>query len=480
MKPSSLGTALFGAGIVMMAVLLVAAPSATAQVQPGRVQQIAGRLQPGEIHAYLLSDLQAGDRLTISMRTTAGNLDPGLGILDTATPLAETMTRFRADVQRLVAENQNVALALEDLRNQYFLAWDDDSGDGYAAALEYVVPAAGDYSLIAAGSLTALGRATSGDYELLIGLNAPSDEVEAAGAPIAERIPGAWGLSPSVEEASGTLTPATPMMSLGLADIGAGETLTVYVEATSGNLIPMAILRDYGGKALEAGNLGGQEPQATLQHTMTEPAVGYRWEVRAGALPDGSVTEGGYRVLVGVNAPDVLTGQAQPQGAGVLATPIEVQAGLKILRISEVDSPNEKFTVLGSMRMDWTDPDLAFSPDSCNCSVKLYSDKEVDRFLVDVGSRWPAFTFFNQLGNRWIQSRAAAIWPDGRARYAENFNTTFQGDFDFRRTVYTSSDLRTVMDVGLPMTELPATAKLTRRTGKTSSSSRISRPLRAP
>ena len=64
--------------------------------------------------------------------------------------------------------------------------------------------------------------------------------------------------------------------------------------------------------------------------------------------------------------------------------------------------------------MDWTDPELAFSPDSCNCSVKLYSDKEVDRFLAEVGSRWPAFTFFNQLGNRWIQSRAAAIWPDGR------------------------------------------------------------------
>ena len=142
---------------------------------------------------------------------------------------------------------------------------------------------------------------------------------------------------------------------------------------------------------------------------MTEGAVGYSLDVQAAPLPDGTLTQGDYRLLVGLNAPDVLTGQAQPQGDKVLDVPIEVKAGLKILRISEVDSPNENFTVLGSLRMDWTDPELAFSPDSCNCSVKLYSDKEVDRFLAEVGSRWPAFTFFNQLGNRWIQSRAAAM-----------------------------------------------------------------------
>ena len=65
----------------------------------------------------------------------------------------------------------------------------------------------------------------------------------------------------------------------------------------------MLILRDYGGKALEAGNLGGQEPQATLQYTTTDSAVGYSLDVQAGSLPDGTVTEGDYRVLVGVNAP---------------------------------------------------------------------------------------------------------------------------------------------------------------------------------
>jgi hypothetical protein len=130
-----------------------------------------------------------------------------------------------------------------------------------------------------------------------------------------------------------------------------------------------------------------------------------------------------------------------------------------------VDSPNENYTVLGSLRMDWQDPHLAFSPDSCNCSVKLYSDKEVDRFLAEVGSRWPAFTFFNQLGNRWIQSRAAAIWPDGRARYAESFNTTFQADFDFRQYPFDNQTFPVYLDLVYPtttytMTELPGYSEI--------------------
>ena len=450
-----------------MIAMLGRASFAAAQDEPAGVQRITDRLHAGEIHAYLLKDLQTGDRLTFSMKATSGDLDPALGIMDTSSSPQEVMTRMRADIQSLVSKSNNPALVLNEVRNRYFLAWDDDTGDGYAAAFQFDVPDSGDYVLLAASSLSAFGRATSGDYDLLIGLNAPGTPADAApgSTPIAERISGAWGVSPSVEEASGTLTVDTPTVNLKLADIDAGETLEVYVEAISGNLVPKLTLRDYGGKALQASNLDGEEPQAALQYTMTETAGGHALEVRAAALPDGTVTEGDYRLLVGLNAPDVLTGQAQPQGDKVLAAPTEVQTGLKILRISAVDSPNENFTVLGSLRMDWTDPALAFSPDSCNCSVKLYSDKEVDRFLTEVGSRWPAFTFFNQLGNRWIQSRAAAIWPDGRARYAESFNTTFQADFDFRQYPFDTQTFPVYLDLVYPtsmyaMTVLPGYSEI--------------------
>ena len=71
-------------------------------------------------------------------------------------------------------------------------------------------------------------------------------------------------------------------MSLALAEIDAGQTLAVYLEATAGNLAPQVILRDFGGKALEAANLAGQAPQAALQYTMTENAIGYTLDVQAG------------------------------------------------------------------------------------------------------------------------------------------------------------------------------------------------------
>ena len=82
-------------------------------------------------------------------------------------------------------------------------------------------------------------------------------------------------------------------------------------------------------------------------------------------------------MLVGVTH-NILTGQAQSQGDKVLEAPIEVKSGLRILRISAVDSQNENFSVVASLRMDWTDPRLAFSPDTCNCAVKLYTEKEFD------------------------------------------------------------------------------------------------------
>jgi len=454
---------LLSAGFLLVSVVLSQVHPAAAQDQPGRFQRITERMQAGETHAYLLAGLLTGDRLTISMQATSGNLDPAIGIADTSAPLEEFGTSYREDLQRALAAEEGVAAAIEAVRNQSFLAWDDDSGDGYAAALTYVVPSAGDYVLIAGSSLSVLGRATAGDYTLAIGLNAP-DVLDGAsmpvGAPIAARIAFPWGAASSMEAVSGTLTTTTPAVSLKLVELAAGQSLHVYVEATSGNLIPMVILRDFGGKGLEAANLTGHTPQAALQYTMTENAVGYSLDIQAGALPDGTVTEGDYRLLVGVNAPEVLTGQAQPQGDRVLAAPIEVQSGLRILRISAVDSQNENFSVVGSLRMDWTDPRLAFSPDTCNCAVKLYTEKEVDRFLAEVGSRWPAFTFFNQLGNRWTQSRAAAIWPDGRARYAEHFNTTFQADFDFRQYPFDTQIFPVYLDLlygtsAYSMTALP-------------------------
>jgi hypothetical protein len=445
--------------VLVLAMSLAQVGMAAAQSPPatqggeGRVQRITARLQPGEIDAYLLRDLRPGNKLTVLMRTVSGDLDPAAGIMNTTPPLEEVIPRYQADLQAALASGSAMAASVEAVRSKYFLAYDDDSGDGYSSALSYPVPKAGDYVLVAGGALSMLGRATSGEYELLIGLDA-SQRLDAgtqpAGAPIAEPAPFAAGMPVSVQETSGTLTAASPIVNLPLVNMSPGDTLTAYVEVTSGNLRPVLTFRNYGGKPLDTANGDGTQTHAELQYNVTTEAEHYSLEVRAAPLPDGTKSEGAYRFLVGLNSPDVLTGQAQTQGGNVLVAPIEVKTGLKVLRISEVDSPNEKYTVLASLRMDWTDHDLAFSPDTCNCSVKVYTDKDIDRFISEAQSRWPAFTFFNQLGNRWIQSRTAAVWPDGRARYIENFNTTFQADFDFRKFPFDTQTFPIFLDLVFP------------------------------
>lgn len=425
------------------------APPATAQGRTGLVQRITGRLEAGENHAYVIRGLQPGDRLTVSMRATSGNLDPVAGIMDTLRPLSEIDAAYRADTASLAAESANIALDLETLRDRYFLAWDDDSGQGYAAALQYTVPTAGDYRVIAGASLSTLGRATFGDYELVIGLNAP-DATEPAGAPFAQRELLGGSFLPAVSEATGSLSAEIPRTTLRLADMEAGETLYVAVDRTSGNLLPTVLLRDFGQKPLQAANLDGQNQRAVLEFTLPEKATGYTLDIMAATDPAGAPTAGDFRALVGLNAPDVLSGAATATGDDVLLAPIDVKVGIRIERISEVDSQGEDFTVLGSMRMDWTDPALAFSPDTCNCAVKIYTEKEFDRFLDDVNSRWPDFVFFNQQGNRWVQSRAAAIWPDGRARYGESFTLTYQADFNFRKFPFDVQHFPIYLDMLFP------------------------------
>lgn len=107
------------------------------------------------------------------------------------------------------------------------------------------------------------------------------------------------------------------------------------------------------------------------------PSSGYTVEISPGAPgADGKATIGEYRGVVGFNAPGVLNGDVTAGTPPSLKLPIPVQVGVKIDRISEVDSSGEDFSCyFGSVRMDWQDPTLAFSPDTCNCAYKLYTEK---------------------------------------------------------------------------------------------------------
>ena len=181
---------------------------------------------------------------------------------------------YQEDLQQLLAAGGDVAPGLEELRNRTFLVWDDDSGQGYAAALEFPVTAGGDYQLLVGASLSALGRMTAGEYNLTVGINAPqvlTGEAQASGTQSGKAIAvldrEALGVVQRVSEITGTISAKQPMASLELVDFDPGDTLQVFVETTSGSLRPQAVVRDFGGKGQAAANVGGQQATAVLERT---------------------------------------------------------------------------------------------------------------------------------------------------------------------------------------------------------------------
>jgi len=449
-KPAAKYRNLASITVILLLGLLGIWGSARAQ-DNGQVQLLTGDIRAGEFFWYLLPDLQSGQTLYIYIRGTSGNLDPVAGLVDGATDPEELERAFTAAVQQALVDGDDPVLAAWEAAEDMLLVADDDSGQGLAAAFAFEVPADGDYRLVLSNAQSALGRATFGDYELLVGLDAPqvlTGEAEPTENEIAELDLQASSPAVEVEEYHGTITTDNLQQILELHDLQVGDSLTVFVEATSSDLRPELMLLNYADKPVRTANLNGAETSASLEYIVEDRGRGMAVSIAGCCDEEGST--GDYRLLVGVNAPDVLTGQAVHTDEAVIKEPIPVQIGVKLQQIVEVDEQNEFFTAVASLQMEWTDPALAFSPDSCDCVLKVYTDQDFSRFLEENEGRFPDFTIYNQQGNRWTQNRLVVLHQDGRAIYFERFSTNLQVDFDFSQYPFDSEDFILQIDAIYP------------------------------
>ena len=445
--------AFFILGIFLCAGLLQAIPASPVRAQEEQpVQELQGKINPGEIDVFVLSGLKQGQTLYVTLETTSGNLDPALALLPASVDLPKIISTYRAGLQDLLQTAEFPLAELPALNDSTFLAWDDDSGPGYSAALKFIVPQDGDYILGASGALSGAGRITSGDYRMLLGLDAPevlagtavpNDAIIAVQNDSLLKGPG------HVQEYSGSLNADRTSITLPLYDFDPGEKLSVYVQATNGDLAPILVLRDYGGKPVSVQNLQGKENHAALEYAFPEGGQAYTLEVLS-TPQKGSPTSGEFRLLAGVNAPEVMSGTAEANSQNVLHLPTEVQTGIKLQQIVAIDPSNEIVTAVGTIKLAWQDPKLAFSPDECNCQVKEYTENNFNQFLAETGGDWPDFTFFNQQGNRWALNRIVDVLPDGSVTYLERFSTNFQLNFDFAPYPFDTENFYIYVDMLYP------------------------------
>jgi hypothetical protein len=415
-----------------------------------RVQEVTGHLDMQESLIYELPGLRKGEALSVTAEGTSGNLDPSVGLLKPGIDVATAREQFRQEREMILADQPDSPQALAPLFEKYFLEWDDDSGAGYAARLKLVIPADGDYRLILGSSPL---RPSFGDYRLLLGLDAPQilgDKTATTRDTLARLMQAVWQGSRRVQEVSGSLLPGQGSTTVELQRIFSGETLTAVLEATPGAMMPGLVLYDYGDKPLAAVPAGSHDGRVTLQYSVEEKDENPRLKLKRPPGTEDAAID--FRLLVGVNAPDVLTGQAAPAGKPVVRPVTPVEIGLRMDQITGVDQRSENFGVVVSLLLKWQDPRLAFAPESCRCRLKIFNGDAFSQFVLAQESNWPDFVLFNQQGNRWSQKRLATVYPDGQVSYLERFGATLQAaDFKFHRFPFDTQTFSIRIDLVKPV-----------------------------
>jgi hypothetical protein len=397
-----------------------------------KVQELSGMIDPNSIAVYRVMNLREGQDLFVRMENSTGNLDPFLMLFPGDTKPEDISSKLTTMIDQVIAEGGDPLETLPELYNEVSLIWNDDFRGSFTAAFEYPVPADDTYLLAAA---SAPYSESFGTYRLQIGVN-ESDVLDGTARSTGDNLAvldlsvSRGGVSIQVVESVISLD--EPHDTYNLEPLNPGTTLYAYVEATSGNLKPALVLQSFNGKPLRGINLSGTQKTASTQIKIENNG---RYKILVGNNPNlENQTTGSYRLVIGANAPEVLSGKAQPEGRPIISEPIQVRVGSKLIQITDIDQLSEKFNAVAELRMEWEDPKLAFNPEDCQCEYMTYTGDSFRKFADENEILTPEFSIYNQQGNRWVQNQNAVVFPDGQAIYQEHYTTDLQAPlFDFTK-----------------------------------------------
>lgn len=397
-----------------------------------RIQVVEGRVSTSGLQLYRVIGLKKGEALFVHAKATSGYLDPLIALIKpdvdldqlAKEPLEELVNRLSCDHDPIEVTRQ--------LLDRYALVGSDDSQGHYYATFSVEIPADGDYWLAIGSSLV---RPSEGTFRLAVGLNAPevlSGRPESRGQAFVFAEKDAGVLERAVVSLAGELNSDQIIRFYYLAALAAGQTFYSFAEALDGDLKPVLTLYDHSDKPVAYGNFAATESRASLEYELPRTAERYRLSV-SGLDPDNKATQGNYRLLMGLDAPEVLKGEGEQTRRELLREPIPVRIGIKLQQITGVDQKAENFGVVASIAMNWRDPSLAFDPETVQDRHQIYEGDAFSAEMSQRGQLWPQYTIVNQQGNRWVQNRLVMVRPEGEAFYLERFSTTLQApDFDFR------------------------------------------------
>ena len=419
-------------------------------IETGAVQKLEGEISPKETNLYRIPGLRRGQTLYVFMEDPDGILDPLVALLKPEVNNASVLAEYVHPLEAAIAAGGDPLLSVTEMFDKISLIWNDDYKGRYRAAFKYKITKKGDYTVLARSTFS---RNTAGRFRILVGVDAPSvlkGKAKPAGRHFVRDERGDETGGKGISSTKGTISKDRDFRFHFLNGISPGETLFAYVEVTSGDLKPVMTLVDFSDKPVMTANYSGQESRAALEYTFERPGKNYYLKI-SGRQPDGTVSEGEYRLLVGAGAPEVKLGTGIETARHVLKEPLTVHVGVRMHQITNVDQKNENYGVVATLLMQWHDPARAFNPEVVGDRLKLYMGDDFNQTRTTEGINWPEFTISNQQGNRWVQNRIGAVSSDGSALYLERFTTTLQApDFDFRKFPFDTQQFFISVDALFP------------------------------